>query len=90
VLRDNFKRAVQPALYFARYIHNKEYPPLLNTKQDKQKIEVSYNMVAEAFEDALKSKLYELFDYSIPFERCPDQESNAICTYCDFKILCNR
>ena len=90
VLRDNFKRDVQPALYFARYIHNKEYSPLLNTKQDKQKIEVSYNMVAEEFEDALKSKLNELFDYSIPFERCPDQESNAICTYCDFKILCNR
>lgn len=91
VLRDTYKRDVQPALYFARYIHNENYSPLLTTKDsNKQKIEVTYNRFAEEFEATLKTKLNELFDSSIPFERCPDSESNTICAFCDFKTLCKR
>ena len=90
-LRDTFKRDVQPALYFARYIHDKDYSPLLITKdEDKQKIEVTYNQLAAKFETTLSAKLNELFDTTIPFERCSDEESNNICAFCDFKTLCKR
>ena len=91
VLRDSFGRNVQPALYYARYMHDKNYTPSLKTKgEDKQIQEIDYNFVAAEFEEKLRLKLNELFDSSIPFERCPDEDSNKICTYCDFKPLCKR
>jgi ATP-dependent helicase/DNAse subunit B len=36
VLRDNYKRNVQPALYYSRYIHKKDYSPLLLDKNIKE------------------------------------------------------
>ncbi|MBO5892900.1 MAG: PD-(D/E)XK nuclease family protein [Alistipes sp.] len=90
VLNNKFQRNVQPALYYARHIHEKEYSPLLIDKSNKECAGVYYNDYASSFEPMLREKLNELFDLSRPFERCSAEESRENCTYCDFKAICKR
>ncbi len=90
VLRDTYKRDVQPALYFARYIHEKDYSPLLIDTARKDSDGVRYNDYTQEFEQELRLKLDELFDFSRPFERCKMEESRENCMYCDFKTICKR
>lgn len=90
VLRDNKKLNVQPALYYARYIHQKEYSPLLIDKSVKDCNGVTYDDYADEFEPMLRNKLNELFDTTRPFERCSMEESDEFCKYCEFKIICKR
>ena len=90
VLRDNYKRNVQPALYYSRYIHQKDYSPLLLDKNIKECEGITYEEYAETFEPLLRNKLDELFDSSRPFERCDIEESKTNCKYCDFKTICKR
>lgn len=88
VLYHNFSRNVQPALYFARYIHNEDYSPRLMDKQ--RGAEVDYASYAEEFEQLLGERLRELFDRRIPFHRCGKEEADKVCKYCDFKVICKR
>lgn len=88
VLYHNFSRNVQPALYFARYIHNEDYSPRLMDKQ--RGVEVDYASYAEEFEQLLGERLRELFDRRIPFRRCGKEEADKVCKYCDFKVICKR
>lgn len=88
VLYHNFSRNVQPALYFARYIHNDDYSPRLWDKERDS--EVDYAAYAEEFERLLGDKLRELFDELIPFRRCDKEEADRVCKYCDFKVICKR
>lgn len=88
VLYHNFSRNVQPALYFARYIHNDDYSPRLMDKQ--RGAEVDYASYAEEFEQLLGERLRELFDRRIPFRRCGKEEADKVCKYCDFKVICKR
>ena len=90
VLNHKYQRDVQPALYYARYIHDDEYSPLLIDKSNKESKGVLYNDYAAEFEPMLRAKLNELFDLSHPFERCSAEESRENCAYCDFKTICKR
>lgn len=90
VLSDKYQRNVQPVLYYARDIQKPNFSPRLRMGVRNQKAEIDYNDVREEFSLALRAKLDELFDPAIPFERCPEQEAKAICTYCDFKTICKR
>lgn len=90
VLRHEYKRDVQPTLYYARHMHEKEYSPLLIDKSRKECECVLYNDYTTEFEPILSEKLNELFDLSRPFERCSIEESRENCAYCDFRTICKR
>ena len=80
VLHDKLGRNVQPNLYYARYMLNDDFSPIVRIstfepqKKDPSKfseipVEADYNTFAEEFEARLKEKLNELFDPTIPFVR---------------------
>lgn len=89
VLNQKFKRDVEPTLYYVQHLHKPDFSPHLIDNTDKNKIEVNYLSYAEDFETELQAKLDELFDKSIPFTQCKD-EDNGSCVYCDFKSICKR
>ena len=89
VLRRTFRRNVEPALYFVRYIHNDDYDPHLIDKA-ADSAAVDYDAYAEEFETLLRRKLDELFDPETPFAQCDETEADKICKYCDFKLICKR
>lgn len=86
VLHHSFSREVVPSLYYARDMNQADYSPRLVI--DDQ--EVTYSAFATKFEELLRQKLDELFDLNTPFKCCPEQESDKICVYCDFKTICKR
>jgi ATP-dependent helicase/DNAse subunit B len=86
VLHHSFSREVVPSLYYARDMNQADYSPRLVI--DNQ--EVTYSAFATEFEELLRQKLDELFDLNTPFKCCPEQESDKICAYCDFKTICKR
>ena len=86
VLHHSFSREVVPSLYYARDMNQADYSPRLVI--DDQ--EVTYSAFATEFEELLRQKLDELFDLNTPFKCCPEQESDKICAYCDFKTICKR
>lgn len=99
VLNHTRQRNVYPALYYARNIGNEDFSPRLTDKGAKDdsgkrkkadNCEVDYATYAEEFEQNLKDKLNELFNFELPFRRCDEQEAENICKYCDFKTLCKR
>jgi hypothetical protein len=49
--------------------------------------EIRYSILRGDFEDRLREKLLELFDFSTPFRPCEDHEP---CDFCDFKSICRR
>ena len=51
---------------------------------------IPFQAFATEFEELLRQKLDELFDLNTPFKCCPEQESDKICAYCDFKTICKR
>jgi RecB family exonuclease len=86
VLHHSFSREVVPSLYYARDMNQADYSPRLTI--DGQ--EVTYSAFATEFEELLRQKLDELFNLNTPFKCCPEQESDKICAYCDFKTICKR
>ena len=88
VLNHNLGRDVEPALYFARDMNQESYSPQIIHHEDNAPL--LYTTYAEEFEQMLRQKLDELFDMERPFERCQQEESKNICTYCDFKKICKR
>lgn len=86
VLHRSTDRNVVPALYYARDMNNADYSPRLMVGD----CEVDYTSFKEDFERALRDKLDELFDLNREFERCPKEESDKICAYCDFRTICKR
>lgn len=90
VLYKERNRDIQPALYYARHMLKPDFSPYLRMGKRNNKCEILYSDVAEEFESALKEKLNELFDTSIPFKRCDISEIEKTCKYCDFRALCKR
>ena len=86
VLHRKFSQDVVPSLYYARDMNQADYSPRLIIADQ----EVGYASFAQEFETLLRSKLDELFDLDRPFECCPEQESDKICAFCDFKTICKR
>lgn len=82
-------RNARPALYYVRAMNNPDFSPWLRDKKQRDE-EVSYALYGEKFEELLREKLKELFDWEIPFRPCSEQESDTICNYCDFRTLCRR
>ena len=76
----------RPALYYVRRMNHPDYSPYLVDKTLKDR-EIRYSLLREDFEQRLREKLLELFDFSTPFRPCEDRE---ICRYCDFKSICRR
>ena len=81
---------VQPALYYLRDMHDKNYTPLLMEGKGvgiRPVPIVRYSSIAEEFESQLFNTLGKMFDPAEPFCQAEDENS---CTYCDFSTLCNR
>ena len=81
---------VQPALYYLRDMHDKNYTPLLLEGKGvgiRPVPIVRYSSIAEEFESQLFNTLGKMFDPAEPFCQAEDENS---CTYCDFSTLCNR
>jgi hypothetical protein len=81
---------VQPALYYLRGMHDKNYSPLLIEGQGAGRNSipiVKYSEIAERFEQELFAVLGKLFDPQIPFTQAEDE---ATCSRCDYAKLCNR
>lgn len=80
---------VQPALYYLRDMHNKEYSPLLRKGvENRRSVPVeNYLSVAEEFEKHIFAVLSEMFDPTVPFIEVEDENS---CQYCDYAAICNR
>lgn len=79
-------RDARPALYYVRRINRPEYVPDLIDKSVKES-DVRYSNYKDAFEEALRGKLAELFDFATPFRPCEEPE---LCRYCDFREICRR
>ena len=86
VLHHSYAQEVVPSLYYARDMNQADYSPRLVIEN----MEVFYSAYAAEFEAWLRQKLDELFDLDTPFECCPEQDSDKICAYCDFKTICKR
>ncbi len=89
ILYNTEHKETEPTLYFARFMHNPDYSPRILDKDQGSK-EVVYGEYAERFETLLREKLRELFDMERPFERCDESETDTVCQYCDFKVICKR
>ena len=89
ILHRKLNKNIEPALYFARYMHDAEYSPRLIDKS-RDSIQVEYKDYAEEFERLLTEKLQELFNYEIPFRRCDESEADSVCKLCDYKTICKR
>lgn len=78
-------RGATPSLYYVRYMHDKEYSPLLN---DKSRGSVSsYGDYREEFEAGLRNILSDIFSSDVLFVATNKEDS---CKMCDFKTLCRR
>ena len=88
VLHHKTGRNVIPALYAVKNMRKKGFTPYL-IDHHAGKTVVDYMTYAQEFEQRLQASLDELFDLSIPFVQC-NEEDKLPCQYCDFKILCKR
>jgi len=79
-------RDARPALYYVRRINRPDFSPNLVDKSMKEN-EVRYSNYRDAFEESLRGKLSELFDFTVPFR--PSEEPE-LCMFCDFKAICRR
>lgn len=75
-----------PALYYVRRMNSEEYSPYLVDKSLGNS-SLSYSTSREGFEQRLRERLLELFDFATPFRPCEDVET---CRFCDFKSICRR
>lgn len=75
-----------PALYYVRRMNRADYSPYLIDKSLNVN-QVRYSTSRDDFEQRLREKLLELFDFSTPFLPCEDLET---CRFCDFKSICRR
>lgn len=75
-----------PALYYVRSMNRPDYDPLLADKA-LHVTGARYSFYRDAFEDALRGKLCELFDPSVPFRQCVDPKP---CAFCDYREICRR
>lgn len=89
VISRTYGRNVRPALYFVRYIHNADFSPAIIDRSAGGE-EIDYRNYADDFEAALRGKLLELFDTSIPFVQCSEDEADKTCQYCQYKSICKR
>ena len=88
VLNRKYKRNVEPTLYYVQHLHKSNFSPHL-VDSSKDNIEVDYLSYAEHFESELRCMLDELFDPSVPFTQCKDEDAGC-CEYCDFSSICKR
>ncbi len=89
ILAKEQKRNIEPALYYARYMHREEFSPRIRNNQNGLSPEVDYASYAEHFEHELQALLREMFDASIPFRQCP-KEDVEVCRLCNFRTICKR
>ncbi len=78
-----------PALYYVRQMNEPEYSPYpvdLVAPEES----VTYRHFGEMFEEFLREKLCELFDFSRPFAPCDASEQEMHCRYCDYRAICRR
>lgn len=76
----------EPSLYYVRSMNRPDYSPLLDDKQLGIR-GARYTHYREPFEELVRATLTELFDPSIPFRQCEDEDT---CKYCDFNVICKR
>ena len=86
VLMKNNKgvRPIVPALLYMQEAGKEDYSPVIQF--EKEDI-TDYRSLDEAFNEAFKNKIAELFDEEIPFYQTSVVSK---CDYCDFKNLCNK
>lgn len=89
IIARTYGRNVRPALYFVRYMQNADFSPAI-VDRSAGGAEVDYAAYAGAFEAALRGKLSELFDVSVPFVQCDAGEADKTCKYCQYKSICKR
>ena len=89
IIARTYGRNVRPALYFVRYMQNADFSPAI-VDRSTGGAEVDYAAYAGAFEAALRGKLSELFDVSVPFVQCDAGEADKTCKYCQYKSICKR
>ncbi|MFI3304230.1 MAG: PD-(D/E)XK nuclease family protein [Rikenellaceae bacterium] len=82
---------ITPSLYYVRQMNRDDYSPNLicvegEGRAKHRRVVESYADYSAEFEAHLRTILEELFDTSIPFTQCEDQENT--CTYCDFRKIC--
>jgi hypothetical protein len=90
IASEKYNCDVQPALYYLRDMHDKNYTPLLLEGKGvgiRPVPIVRYSSIAAEFESQLFNTLGKMFDPAEPFCQAEDENS---CTYCDFSTLCNR
>ncbi|MFR9523149.1 MAG: PD-(D/E)XK nuclease family protein [Rikenellaceae bacterium] len=78
--------SVVPSLYYVRFMHGKDYSPLLVNKSTSEGEVATYQSQSEAFEEYLTLTLTELLDRSVPFRQADDIKGT--CSYCDYKSIC--
>ncbi len=86
MLRSNGEKDIRPALYYVRRLNREEFSPYMIDKSSGSEA-LNYAAVADTFEERLRQKLAELFDFELPFRPCEDVEQ---CRFCDFKPICRR
>ncbi len=77
---------VEPALYYVRSLNSPDYAPQI-IDHGRGGGEVRYAGYADEFEAFVRRTLEEMYDPSVPFRQCEDEDA---CTACDFRKICNK
>lgn len=86
---------VRPELYYVGVMNEEHYDPRFADKMPYQKPEILdyYSQCKDDFEKEVSATLYEIFDRSVPFTQCRDE--NGVrdvkeCEKCNYCSLCNK
>ena len=79
-------RTLQPLIFRTKKMSGSEVVTHIHKKGDAA-TPVTYNSLADDYENAFAELLEELFDKDIPFKQCNTTEA---CQYCTFKTFCDR
>ena len=79
-------RTLQPLIFRTKKMSGSEVVTHIHKKDDAA-TPVTYNSLADDYENAFAKLLEELFDKDIPFKQCNTTEA---CQYCTFKTFCDR
>jgi CRISPR/Cas system-associated exonuclease Cas4 (RecB family) len=86
---------VRPELYYIGVMNNEHYDPRLVDKEPyKTAIPLDfYSQCRDEFEEEVLATLHEIFDRSIPFSQCRDENgkrNNNVCKTCEYNSLCSK
>ena len=80
----NVNETIAPAVFFITACSKKDFEPYINYGNNGKLLD--FSEVKNEFKDRLTELLNEIFDIDKPFR----EGYKDSCTYCNYKLLCNK